>query len=208
MPLKDLKESNSVETVEFAMVRGIADEAAFAWWVPYTLKKRDVIIGKVQARFRKTTHKYIVKLPSSIDNAKQLDRKNNNSLWCNALAKEMYNVGVAFEVLDEGKGAPPRWHKVTGHLCWDVKLNFERKARWVLDGHKTANPVGSTYAGFVSRESVRISFTIEALNGVDVCAADIRNAYLQAPYSRKDCIICGIEFGFEHEGKVALIHHF
>ena len=99
------------------MARGIADEALFAWWVSYTLKKRDVIIGKVQARFRKTTHKYGVELPSNIDNAKQLDRKNNNSLCCNSLAKEMYNVGVAFEVLDEGKGAPPWWHKVTGHLC-------------------------------------------------------------------------------------------
>ena len=55
VPLKDLKESNPIDTVEFAMARGIADEAAFAWWVPYTLKKRDVIIGKVQARFRKTT---------------------------------------------------------------------------------------------------------------------------------------------------------
>ena len=124
------------------------------------------------------THKYGVELPSSIDNAKQLDRKNYNNLWFDALAKEMYNVGVAFEVLDEGNGAPPGWHKVTGHLCWDVKLNFERKARWVLDGHKTANPVGSTYAGAVSRESVRIAFTVAALNGVDVCAADIRNAYL------------------------------
>ena len=90
----------------------------------------------------------------------------------------MYNIGVAFEVLDEGKGAPPGWHKVTGHLCYDVKFNFERKARWVLDGHKTANPVGLTYAGVVSRESVRISFTIAALNGVNICAADIRNAYL------------------------------
>ena len=99
------------------MARGIADEAAFTWWVPYTLKKRDVIIGKMQARFRKTTHKYGVELPSSIDNAKQLDRKNNNSLWCDALAKEMHNAGVAFEVLDEGKGAPTGWHKVTGHLC-------------------------------------------------------------------------------------------
>ena len=49
------------------------------------------------------------------------------------------------------------------------------------------------------------SLTIAALNGVDVCATDIRNAYLQAPSSRKDYIICGVEFGFEHEGKVSLI---
>ena len=85
-------------------------------------------------------------------------------------------------------------------------MDFTRKARWVLDGHKTSDPEGSTYAGVVSRESVRIAFTYAALNGLDVCAADIRNAYLQAPSSCKHYIICGPEFGLENVGKVALIH--
>jgi hypothetical protein len=62
------------------------------------------------------------------------------------------------------------------------------------------------YAGVVSRESVRIAFTYAALNGIDVYAADIRNAYLQAPSSQKDYIVCGPEFGIENVGKVALIH--
>ncbi len=43
------------------------------------------------------------------------------------------------------------------------------------------------------------------MNGVDVFAADIRNAYLQAPSSQKDFVICGTEFGTENVGKVALI---
>eukprot|EP00957_Ditylum_brightwellii_P054090 4096995-Ditylum_brightwellii.AAC.1 len=68
-------------------------------------------------------------------------------------------------------------------------MDFTRKARWVLDGHKTVNPIGSTYAGVVSRESVRIAFTYAALNDLSVCAADIRNVYLQAPLSQKDYII-------------------
>mgnify|MGYP003331585170 FL=1 len=123
-----------------------------------------------------------------------------------ALTKEMKNVGIAFEVLPEGKWAPPGWTKVTGHLVWELKMDFTQKARWVLDGHKTADPIGSTYAGVVSRESVRIAFTYAALNGLDVCAADIRNAYLQAPSSQKDFVICGPEFGLENVGRVALIH--
>eukprot|EP00957_Ditylum_brightwellii_P083491 6347088-Ditylum_brightwellii.AAC.1 len=80
-------------------------------------------------------------------------------------------------------------------------MDFTRKARWVLDGHKTPNANISTYAGVVSRESMRIAFTYAALNKLDACAADIRNAYLQAPSSRKDCIICGPEFGLENIGK-------
>jgi hypothetical protein len=118
----------------------------------------------------------------------------------------MTNIGIAFEVLEKEQSAPPGWKKVTGHLVWDLKMDFTRKARWVLDGHLTPDPIGSTYAGVVSRESVRIAFTYAALNGVDVCAADIRNAYLQAPSSCKDYIICGPEFGIENVGKVALIH--
>eukprot|EP00957_Ditylum_brightwellii_P059420 4511244-Ditylum_brightwellii.AAC.1 len=65
----------------------------------------------------------------------------------------MLNVSIAFEVYEEGKSAPTGWKKVTGHLVWDAKMDFTRKAQWVLDGHKTFNPIGSTYAGVVSRES-------------------------------------------------------
>ena len=56
------------------------------------------------------------------------------------------------------------------------------------------------------QESVCITFTYAALNGLYVCAADIRNAYLQAPSSQKDYTVCGPEFGIENIGKNALIH--
>eukprot|EP00957_Ditylum_brightwellii_P031834 2413631-Ditylum_brightwellii.AAC.1 len=62
----------------------------------------------------------------------------------------MLNVGIAFEVSEEGRPAPPGWKEVMGHLVWDVKIDFTRKAQWVLDGHKTVNPIRSTYAGVVS----------------------------------------------------------
>eukprot|EP00957_Ditylum_brightwellii_P178263 13577444-Ditylum_brightwellii.AAC.1 len=39
IPLKGLKESHPVEVAEFAKAQGIEDEPAFAWWMPYTLKK-------------------------------------------------------------------------------------------------------------------------------------------------------------------------
>ena len=49
---------------------------------------------------------------------------------------------MAFEVLPESKMAPPAWRKVTRHLIFDVKLTLTRKARWVLDGHKTPDILG------------------------------------------------------------------
>lgn len=78
-------------------------------------------------------------------------------------------------------------------------------SRWVLDGHKTDLPSHLTYAGIVSRKSVRIALTYAALNDLNVTAADIRNAYLQAPSLEKHYIVCGPEFGLENIGKRALI---
>ena len=117
----------------------------------------------------------------------------------------MTNVGIAFEILGDSETAPRGWAKQTGHIIFDVKMDFTRKSHWVLDGHKTTDPIGSTYAGVVSRDSVRIALTYAALNDIDVLAANIQNAYLQAPSSQKHYIICGKEFGLENVGKVALI---
>ena len=204
--LTDLKESYPVEVAEYVKARGLQAEPAFAWWVNHTIRRRNAILSAVKSRMLKKTHKYGIEIPTSIEHAKRLDEANGNTLWMDALRKEMPNVGVAFEILEDGARAPHGWKPVTGHLVWDLKMDFTRKARWVLDGHKCADPEGSTYAGVVSRESVRIALTYAALNGLDVYAADIRNAYLQAPSSQKDYIICGEEFGLENVGKVALIH--
>lgn len=206
VPLSVVKECNPVEAAEYAKARGIDGEPAFAWWVPYTLRKRNVIVAAVSARSRRMTHKYGVELPRNVQHAHEIDKANGNDFWGRALKKEMLNIGVAFEVLQERQVAPVGWTKVTGHLIFDVKMSLERKARWVLDGHLTETPdTISTYAGVVSRESIRIALTYAALNKLDVWASDIRNAYIQAPSSRKDYIICGPEFGLENVGKVALI---
>ena len=68
-----------------------------------------------------------------------------------ALNKEMGNVGVAFKDNPDGRSATPTRRKVSDHLIWSVKMDFTRKSRWVLDGHKTHTQIHSTYAGLVSR---------------------------------------------------------
>jgi hypothetical protein len=203
--LKILKESNPVQVAEYAIARNIGEEPAFAWWVPYVLRKRDVIISAVNSRVRKTSHKYGIEVPSSVKHAIEIDRKNKNTLWQDALAKEMGNVCVAFEILGPNGKAPPGWYKASGHIIFDLKMDFTRKARWVKDGHKTPDSTTSSFAGVVSRDSIRIALTHAALLGLPVIGADIRNAYLQAPSSEKHFIICGPEFGIENEGRVALI---
>ena len=55
-------------------------------------------------------------------------------------------------------------------------MDLKRKARLVADGHKTSDPIGSTYAGVVLRESVMIALTCAALMNLNVWEADIQKS--------------------------------
>jgi hypothetical protein len=100
--LKDLKDSYPVEVAEFVKSRGLSTEPAFAWWVSNTLRRRNAILSAVKGRMKKVTHKYGIEVPTSIAHARELDAANGNTLWMDALKKEMYNVGIAFEILEDG----------------------------------------------------------------------------------------------------------
>ena len=88
-----------------------------------------------------TTHKYEIEVPRSINHVKELDKKNGNTLWMDGLKKEMTNVSIAFDILDLGVKLPPGYTQSSGHLIWDLKMDFTRKARWVKDGHRTPDPI-------------------------------------------------------------------
>ena len=62
-----------------------------------------------------------------------MDKENGNTLWMDPLAKEMMNVSVAFNILPKGESASAGYKKASGHLIWDLKIDFTRKARWVKD---------------------------------------------------------------------------
>ncbi len=112
---------------------------------------------------------------------------------------------IAFKILGPGKKSPPGWFKVTGHIIFDVKMDFTRKARWVKGGYKDPDFTTSSFAGVVSWESIRIVLTYAGLLRLPIIGGDIKNAYLQAPSSETYFIVCGPEFGTENVGRVALI---
>ena len=168
-----LKKSHPVEVAEYATAREIADKPAFSWWVPFTLGKRYAILSAITSFINRTRHKHGIEIPKGIKNAHEIYAKEGITLWRKAIDKEMYNVGVAFEILDHGARDPPGWNRVSGHLILDVKMDFTQKARWVLNGHLMPDPEGSTYAGVVSRESIIILLRYAELKGLDICAAEI-----------------------------------
>ena len=67
------------------------------------------------------------------------------------------------------------------HFIFDVKIDLKHKTRLVARGHLNKNiPKHTSYSSVVSRESVRICFTLVALNNQDMLSGDVSNAYLNA----------------------------
>jgi hypothetical protein len=89
------------------------------------------------------------------------------------------------------------------HIVFNIKMDFIRKARFCAGGHTTDTPAAMTYSSVVSRDSVRIGFMLAALNGLDVMACDLENAYLNAPCMKKIWFEGGLECG-SNKGKVCV----
>ena len=88
----------------------------------------------------------------------------------------MYQVGVAFKILQDGELIPVGYKKSSGHMIFDIKMNFTRKARWVKNGHLTPDIEDSKYEGVGSRDSVRIALAYSDIHQTQVLFVDIRNA--------------------------------
>ena len=197
--LKDMKNSYPVELAEYAVMNKIEDEPAFAWWVPYTFKKRERILKKVKSKYWQRTHKYGIRIPKTVDEALKIDLEMGNTYWKDAIDEEMTKIKEmeAFKVYNGNPDNLIGYKQIGTHIIFDIKLgeNFRRKARLVADGHKTDAPSSVTYSSVVSRDSVRICLTIAALNDLDLQAADVQNAYLLAPCREKIWVRAGAEFG-------------
>ena len=90
--LKDFKEAYPVQTADYAVAAKIAMEPAFAWWVPYTLKKRNRVISKDKSKYWLRTHKFGIRIPKSVEEAKRLDQENGDSQWWEAICNDMRNL--------------------------------------------------------------------------------------------------------------------
>jgi hypothetical protein len=133
--------------------------------------------------------------------------------WQRALNEEMSNVKVVWNVCDDITPNDVQSVKVKDmigfqeigcHIVFNIKMDFTRKARFCAGGHTTDTPAAMTYSSVVSRDSVWIGFMLAALNGLDVMACDLENAYLNAPCVVKIWFEGGIECGSD-KGNVCVV---
>ena len=167
IPLKDLKKSNPIELAEYALSRKMQDKPAFRWWVKDVIRKRDNFIGKVKSRYWKTTHKFGIKLPHSVEEALRLDAETNTTLWQDAIMKEMKHVRPVFRPWDgsieDAKDKLRGYQRIRYHMIFDGKMDFTRKNRFVAGDHTTETPTSLIYYSVVSRDSVRLVLLMATL---------------------------------------------
>jgi hypothetical protein len=174
----------------------------------HVLKKCEQVISlvcKPNTRYLKQIHKFGIEVPKTVKEALDLDYKNGNTLWVDAIAKEMKEVCIAFNILPDGHSAPIRYQKIPCHMIFDVKMeDFRKKARLVDGGHWTKAPATITYTSVASRETVHLALTVASLNNLEVKVGDVLNAYITAPVKEKVWSVLGPEIGHD-AGKSTII---
>ena len=206
VPLAIIKESHPVQVAEAAYAHSLNKLPAFNWWVHRVLKNRDYLISKLKSHVvRKGRMKFGIEIPGTVEQALELDKRNGNTLWFDAITKEMENSRVAFDLLARGEPPPVGFTEITCHLVFDLKLDMTRKARYVAGGHLTDVPTSMTYSTVVSRDTVRIGFLIAALNDLDLLAGDIQNAFLSAPTKEKIFFYAGDEWKSDKDKVVVVV---
>jgi hypothetical protein len=98
LPLRDLKDSNPIETAEYAVAKGLDQEPAFRWRVKTTLRKRYWWVMKVKTRYWKRTHKYGIELPKSVFKALAIDARTSTTFWRDAIVKYMKKRHASFSI--------------------------------------------------------------------------------------------------------------
>jgi hypothetical protein len=58
-----------------------------------------------------------------------MDKENGNTLWWDSIQKEMKNVRVAFNILDDNHHLPPAHTFVKCNIIFVLKLDLTRKGR-------------------------------------------------------------------------------
>ena len=100
--LKYIKDSYPVQLAEYAVENRVLEEPAFTWWVKFVLRKRDRIISKTQRHWL-NTHKYGIRVTRTVEEAIRIDKENGETLWWDAIMKEMKNVRPDFKVFEKRK---------------------------------------------------------------------------------------------------------
>ena len=139
---------------------------------------------KIRHVRRSATYQFGCLIPRDNRHALELDKLNGNSRWYDATKNELDQINECNVFVDHGRAkydpklkmttsAPHGYQKINVHLVFACKHDGCHKARLVVGGHLTPDPIDSIYSGVVSTRSLRLSIFLAKLNNMKVWAAEI-----------------------------------
>jgi hypothetical protein len=167
--------SDPTPIISFARNRNLLNRMPFCHLIRYCKAKTPMEITRVHKASTSPTgikYKFGIQVPKGIKNALNLDKKNGNNLWEEAIKTELKQLTdyETFIVLDSGEAVPNGYQKIPYHIVFDVKYDLRHKARLVAGGNWTENDKEDFYSGVVRMDTVRIGFFLGELYGLTCCA--------------------------------------
>jgi hypothetical protein len=142
--------SNPKPIISFARNNILLDYMPFCHLTQYCWSNTAVDIArilKVSTSPAGIKYKFGIQGPKEINNAIDLDKKNGNQLWQEAIKTELKQLTdyQIFIVLDSGEDILACYQKISYHMVFDVKYDLRHKARLVAGGNWTVNDKEDIY---------------------------------------------------------------
>jgi hypothetical protein len=152
-------------------------------------------------------YKFDIQVAKGIKNAINLDEKNGNQLWQEAVKTELKQLTdyQKFIWLDSGEDIPTGYQKIPYHMVFDFKYDLRHKARLVTGGNWTMNDKKDIYSWVVCMDTLRIGFFLGELYEISCCACDIGNSFLYGKTKYQVYIPADPQFGASLKGKNLII---
>ena len=152
-------------------------------------------------------YKFGVRVPRTKREALEIDAKNGNTLWQDAMTKEANALLDLSTFREPEPGEDLSKHQFAPLIyTFDVKFDGRRRARICGHGGVVEKlDAAEVYSGVVSNDSVRTIMFLAKLNKLKICAADIGSAYLMAETKEKIVTKLGPGFG-DWTNKTVVVH--
>ena len=145
-PMQVIKEDDRITLAAYARECELLDTPGWKWARRLTKNpKKFIRMAKIfasQTRNHGPKFKYGIRVPRNYKEAVELDKANGNTLWQDAIKKELGQINDfrTFKALSRGAKAPKGYKRIPVTLVFDVKFDLRRKARLVERGHHTNDP--------------------------------------------------------------------
>jgi len=155
-PLTTIAADDPVTVALYAKEKGLLDTPGWKRLKRITNREKKLIRMIKQVCLKSLRHAIHYKcgyqIPRTVKEAFELDKKNGNISWEDAITLELLQIHEYNASLDMGMGdcKPAGYKKIQVHFVFDVKHDGWHKDHLVADGHLTDIPIESAYSGVVS----------------------------------------------------------